>query len=137
MSAVAGLREAVVAYRGAPALGPASLELRPGRITALVGPSGCGKSTALRLLAGLERPTGGEVVRRVGRGRTAVVFQSPTLMPWATALENVALPLRLERAADADARAAAALASVGLSGAAAWPCAPPWPAPWWSSPSSC
>lgn len=119
MSVVAALREAVVAYRGAPAVGPVSLELRAGEITALVGPSGCGKSTALRLLAGLEPPSGGEVERRVARGRTAVVFQSPTLMPWATALENVALPLRLERAADAAARAATALASVGLAEAQA------------------
>lgn len=119
MTVVAALREARVAYRGAAALGPVSLELRAGVITALVGPSGCGKSTALRLLAGLEAPTSGEVERRVGRGRTAVVFQSPTLMPWATALENVALPLRLAGAPDAAGRARAALASVGLAGAEA------------------
>ncbi len=116
MTVAAALRQAAVAYGGAPALGPLDLELRRGTITSLVGPSGCGKSTALRLLAGLEAPTAGVVERSVGRGRTAVVFQSPTLMPWATALENAALPLALERRADADARARAALAAVGLAG---------------------
>jgi NitT/TauT family transport system ATP-binding protein len=99
------------------ALGPFSLALEPGEIVALVGPSGCGKSTAMRLLAGLEAPTAGAVTRAAGRGETAVVFQSPTLMPWATALDNVALPLKLAGAADADAKARAALGRVGLGAA--------------------
>ncbi len=77
------------------ALGPFSLQIEPGEIVALVGPSGCGKSTAMRLLAGLETPTRGDVARTAERGETAVVFQSPTLMPWATAIDNVALPLEL------------------------------------------
>ena len=113
----AALREARVAYGGVPALGPVSLELRAGEITALVGPSGCGKSTALRLLAGLESPTAGSVSREGAGGRTAFVFQSPTLMPWATARENAALPLRLAGAPDALARADAQLAALGLAGA--------------------
>ena len=114
-AAVAALREAAVAYAGAAALGPVSLDLHAGEITALVGPSGCGKSTALRLLAGLEAPTSGAVERTAAPGRTAVVFQAPTLMPWATALQNAALPLALERRADALPRARAALAAVGLA----------------------
>ena len=118
MSAAA-LHAVEVAYRGAPALGPVSLVLEAGTITALVGPSGCGKSTALRLLAGLETPGRGRVERSAGPGRTAVVFQSPVLMPWATARANAALPLRLAGAPDADARADAALAALGLAGAEA------------------
>jgi NitT/TauT family transport system ATP-binding protein len=77
------------------ALGPFSLQIEPGEIVALVGPSGCGKSTAMRLLAGLETPTRGDVARTAERGETSVVFQAPTLMPWATAIDNVALPLEL------------------------------------------
>ncbi|MFX8770634.1 ABC transporter ATP-binding protein, partial [Acinetobacter baumannii] len=74
----------------------------------------------LRLLAGLEQPTSGAVARTPGRGETAVVFQSPTLMPWASAAANVALPLELAGIGRAQARGQAqvALAQVGLAGAA-------------------
>jgi NitT/TauT family transport system ATP-binding protein len=103
------------------ALGPFSLAVASGEIVALVGPSGCGKSTALRLLAGLEAPSRGEVLRTPRRGETAVVFQAPTLAPWLSARANVALPLELAGAArdQARARAAQALARVGLAGAEA------------------
>lgn len=118
--ALAALTDAVVAYGSTPALGPFSLSVEEGRITALVGPSGCGKSTVLRLLAGLQAPTAGSVARAVGPGETGMVFQAPTLAPWLSARANVALPLRLAgRAADeANASADAELARVGLSGAA-------------------
>ena len=110
--------EVVYANRGK-ALGPFDLVVQEAEIVALVGPSGCGKSTALRLLAGLEKPSKGEVERIPGRGQTSLVFQSPTLMPWASAQTNVALPLELEGtpAHEARTRAVEALKRVGLDGA--------------------
>lgn len=115
----AALEGVTVDYGGRRALGPLSLRLGAGEVVALVGPSGCGKSTALRLLAGLEAPSGGAVHRTTQRGETAVVFQSPTLTPWASALSNVALPLRLTGVARsaAEKRATEALVKVGLEAA--------------------
>ena len=101
---IAELAGVEVDYPRGRALGPFDLTLAAGEIVALVGPSGCGKSTALRLLAGLEAPTRGAVRRTSGRGETAVVFQAPTLMPWTTALHNVALPLELAGVAPRAAR---------------------------------
>ena len=68
----------------------------PGEFVSLVGPSGCGKSTALRLIAGLIQPDTGAVAFPAGRPEIGFVFQEPTLMPWARALDNARLPLDLE-----------------------------------------
>ena len=113
---VASLSGVEVDYARGRALGPIDLTLASGEIVALVGPSGCGKSTALRLLAGLEAPTRGGVTRAASKGETSVVFQSPTLAPWLSARDNVALPLELAGVAKKDALAAAdeALRKVGL-----------------------
>ena len=74
-----------------------SLTVNVGDFISLLGPSGCGKSTALRLIAGLMEPTSGRIVWQGdhGSGSIGVVFQEPTLMPWATVGENVWLPFRL------------------------------------------
>jgi NitT/TauT family transport system ATP-binding protein len=74
-----------------------SLTVNQGDFISLLGPSGCGKSTALRLIAGLMRPTAGQILWEGGQGRDdlSVVFQEPTLMPWATVAKNVYLPFRL------------------------------------------
>lgn len=97
-------------------VGPIDLTIMPGTITAIVGASGSGKSTALSLLAGLRAPDAGRAAPGA-RGRVGLVFQSPTLMPWADALTNVALPLELAGVprAGARARAADALTAVGLA----------------------
>lgn len=64
----------------------------------VLGPSGCGKTTLLRLLMGLEQPTGGSIHLPAGiEGHMSYVFQEPRLVPWRTCLENVCLPLELTR----------------------------------------
>ena len=74
-----------------------NLTVNEGDFISLLGPSGCGKSTALRLIAGLTRPTAGRILWSGGQGvgDLGVVFQEPTLMPWATVAKNVWLPFRL------------------------------------------
>jgi len=104
---------------GTAALAGVDLEVAPGEFLAVLGPSGCGKSTLLRLIAGLAEPTAGALggVAEL-KGRMSFVFQEPTLMPWATVRENVALPLRLAGqggGASAD-RIAATIDAVGLAG---------------------
>ena len=105
---------------GTVALDGTTLRVAAGEFVALLGPSGCGKSTLLRLIAGLDRPDSG-TVRWDAPPRLAVVFQDPTLLPWASALDNVRLPLRLASvgAAEQVRRATAALDRVGLQGFAA------------------
>jgi putative ABC transport system ATP-binding protein/lipoprotein-releasing system ATP-binding protein len=85
-------------------LQPTDCEIAAGAQVALVGPSGSGKSTLLHLMAGLDRPTRGSVTWPGLRDRPAVVFQGPSLLPPLTVVENVALPLILAGASDADAR---------------------------------
>lgn len=82
---------------GVQALRKMSLAVNEGDFISLLGPSGCGKSTALRLIAGLMPPTAGRIVwtGRHEPGDLGVVFQEPTLMPWATVAQNVWLPFRL------------------------------------------
>ena len=105
------------------------LELGAGQFISLLGPSGCGKSTLLRMIAGLGAPTTGSITwpgetgeaqGSAGHGARDLgfVFQDPTLMPWANALANVMLPLKLKDVprAEAEARAAEMLALVGLKG---------------------
>ena len=105
------------------ALRPASFTVRAHDRIAIVGPSGSGKSTLLQLIADLDTPTAGSLRwPALGASGTlrprhiGIVFQSASLLPALSAVENVEVPLRLlGRAADARAAALAALASVGLA----------------------
>ena len=103
---------------GTLALDGATLDVEERQFLSLLGPSGCGKSTLLRLIAGLAEPSTGTITGDGGHDGLSFVFQEPTLMPWATALDNVVLPLRLAGVArtERETRAAAALADVGLAG---------------------
>ncbi|MQX38156.1 ATP-binding cassette domain-containing protein [Roseospira navarrensis] len=115
------LSDAALQYGGVRLFDGLALTLPAGRTTALLGPSGVGKSTLLRLIAGLEA---GDHARATvtcddGRpltGRVAYLAQRDSLLPWAGALDNVALGARLrgEPMGPARARAAALLAEVGL-----------------------
>jgi NitT/TauT family transport system ATP-binding protein len=109
---------------GTQALAGLDLTIASGEFVSLLGPSGCGKSTALRLIAGLGEPSTGAISWRgtkPGARRNGLdvgfVFQEPTLMPWTTVANNVALPLALTGVASdiAAQRVAQALERVGLS----------------------
>jgi putative ABC transport system ATP-binding protein len=110
-------------------VGGIDLAVAPREFVAILGPSGSGKTTLLGLLAGLDRPTTGEVwlggtridaldedgLARLRRGRVGFVFQSFQLLGNLTALENVCLPLELVGVERARERARALLAEVGLA----------------------
>jgi NitT/TauT family transport system ATP-binding protein len=104
------------------ALDHVSIDERPGEFLSILGPSGCGKSTLMMIAAGLLAPSSGSVSvegRRIDRPRTdiGIVFQSPVLLEWRTALGNVMLQAearRMDRKA-AEQRARELLVSVGLA----------------------
>jgi iron(III) transport system ATP-binding protein len=103
-----------------------SFEVPQGTLTTILGPSGCGKTTTLRMIAGLESPTGGQIIMG-GRDVTtlgpaernvSMMFQSYALFPHLNVVENVAYGLRMSGVAKAEAatRASDALKGVGLVG---------------------
>ena len=104
---------------GVTALSGLDLDVRRGETLTLLGPSGCGKSTVLRLIAGLARPSAGALqwADPDVSGNLGVVFQEPTLLPWASVFDNVWLPLRLRDQSRTAARPhiMEALARVGLA----------------------
>jgi ABC-type nitrate/sulfonate/bicarbonate transport system ATPase subunit len=123
--AIRGLTRSFESRHGAPtlALRATDLAVAENDFLTILGPSGCGKSTLLRIVAGLDRPTGGEVLlegRRIeapGADR-GMVFQSYTLFPWLTVLDNVCFGLRERGLGRAEQLAIAHgfIAKVGLMG---------------------
>src|ERR1700682_1577553 len=107
-----------------------TFSLEPGGFLAILGPSGSGKTTLLGLLAGLDRPTAGEVYldgqelgglnedqrARLRGEKVGFVFQAFQLLPTLTAQENVQVPLELRGTTNAGRRARELLSRVGLSG---------------------
>lgn len=100
-----------------------SLDIAPGEFTCFVGPSGCGKTTMLRMVAGLIKPSTGQVSVdaapvRGPQPKIGIVFQKSVLLPWRTALDNVLLPIEVRRrVTDQDRETARGLlAQVGLAG---------------------
>jgi len=83
-----------------------SLHIAADQIVGVVGPSGVGKTTILKLITGIVLPDAGTV--RVAEGSVGYVFQEPRLLPWRTALDNVAAPLRAQGLDKKEARSAAA-----------------------------
>jgi len=105
------------------ALDDASFDFEQGQLVSLLGPSGCGKTTLLRIVAGLIPKTSGSVNiggREVTEplGDYGFVFQSPSLMPWRTVIDNVLFPMEILRhnGRSARQRAMELLELVGLSG---------------------
>ena len=106
------------------ALDGIDLEVPESQFVSVVGPSGCGKSTLLSLVAGLRRPSSGSVLcdgelitapmpRKIG-----MIFQEANLLPWLSAIDNVAFPLKLRRVPKPERQEAAArmLELTGLAG---------------------
>ena len=99
-----------------------NLTINDGELICLLGPSGCGKTTLLRLIAGLEQPSSGEIIAngevvKKPSGDRAVIFQQYSLFPWLTVLQNVTFGLEMTNKGTKEENIAAAeryLESVGL-----------------------
>ncbi|MBE6506074.1 MAG: ABC transporter ATP-binding protein [Methanobrevibacter sp.] len=77
-----------------------NMTIDDGQLVCLLGPSGCGKTTLLRLIAGLDQPTSGEIIAngelvKKPSGDRAVIFQQYSLFPWLTVIQNVTFGLEI------------------------------------------
>ena len=89
-----------------------SLKVEKGQFVSIIGPSGCGKTTLLKIIAGLETPSAGQVLvdgkqASLGKNRIGLVFQEYALFPWRTTLQNMEIGLEIQSVPKAERRAAA------------------------------
>jgi NitT/TauT family transport system ATP-binding protein len=84
-----------LSYGAEPVLEGADLRVEAGQFVSLVGPSGSGKSSLLRAIMGLQRPSAGTVTLGLDSRDLGILFQDDALLPWRSALDNVALGLRI------------------------------------------
>ncbi|WP_147820752.1 ABC transporter ATP-binding protein [Salidesulfovibrio onnuriiensis] len=94
MNAVIEMKNIHKRFGRRPVIAGFDLTVQQGEVLGMLGPSGIGKSTILRMIAGLEKPDAGRI--RVRSAHIGYVFQEARLLPWDTALTNVALPLRAQ-----------------------------------------
>jgi ABC-type Fe3+/spermidine/putrescine transport system ATPase subunit len=124
LTPVLELRDLVKQFPGHTAVSGISLSLAPGRFYSLLGPSGCGKTTTLRLVAGFEQPTSGEIwlngklinAAKPYDRNVSTVFQSYALFPHLNVRDNVEFGLRQKKIAEFRAKAEAAIRMVQLEG---------------------
>ncbi len=121
MSAAVSASHLQLDLAGEPILRDVDFKLPRGSFVSILGPSGCGKTSLLRIIAGLQPITGGQLEVTGGHDSdgppVGYVFQDPTLLPWRTVRENVGLPLELSGrpASERDATVSQALRTVGLN----------------------
>src|SRR3954453_3218875 len=124
MGPILELRNLVKEFPGQHAVAGVSLAVPRGSFFSLLGPSGCGKTTTLRLIAGFEQPTSGDVLlngavvndRKPYERNVSTVFQSYALFPHLTARQNIEFGLRQHRMTEIDKRVKEVLALVSLTG---------------------
>jgi ABC-type Fe3+/spermidine/putrescine transport system ATPase subunit len=124
LTPVLELRDLVKQFPGHTAVNGISLSLAPGRFYSLLGPSGCGKTTTLRLVAGFEQPTAGEIwlngklinAAKPYERNVSTVFQSYALFPHLNVRDNVEFGLRQKKIAEFRAKAEEAIRMVQLEG---------------------
>ena len=97
---ILAIEELLVRFGSVVAVDGLSMSVRRGEFVSLLGPSGCGKSTLLKAIAGLVEPASGQIAWPSGDLRTGFMFQKPLLLPWRTTLDNVLLPIEIQRGRD-------------------------------------
>jgi NitT/TauT family transport system ATP-binding protein len=95
------IQDLTVRFGSVVAVESLSLTVRRGEFVSLLGPSGCGKSTLLKAIARLVEPASGQIRRSRQELRTGFMFQKPLLLPWRTTLDNVLLPVEIQRGGNA------------------------------------